>query len=235
MGGLRYTAQGNSYLRHAQIMANLVNTCSALRQNDKWRPTMTQAVKHPLKWRLADMDGTGTDQVNVVMPEMDAQSTHEILLATDIPSPHSSKMDISWTDEDLDLFHALVEKVLSGHDDPEQLDLANPEIVDILHMVAAAHFIEPVDADLVLADDVPTVLCEADLGELVAIHTQDGYKSCIIAELDSIEAVCVLLEPLILEDKNIDLEVYDTLVVNKHSLLPAEFGNVEPDTGTVVH
>ncbi|WP_283788316.1 hypothetical protein QNI23_002070 [Bermanella sp. WJH001] len=196
---------------------------------------MTQAVKHPLKWRLADMDGTGTDQVNVVMPEMDAQSTHEILLATDIPSPHSSKMDISWTDEDLDLFHALVEKVLSGHDDPEQLDLANPEIVDILHMVAAAHFIEPVDADLVLADDVPTVLCEADLGELVAIHTQDGYKSCIIAELDSIEAVCVLLEPLILEDKNIDLEVYDTLVVNKHSLLPAEFGNVEPDTGTVVH
>jgi hypothetical protein len=196
---------------------------------------MTQAVKHPLKWRLADMDGTGTDQVNVVMPEMDAQSTHEILLATDIPSPHSSKMDISWTDEDLDLFHALVEKVLSGHDDPEQLDLANPEIVDILHMVAAAHFIEPLDADLVLADDIPTILGEADLGELVAIHTQDGYKSCIIAELDSIEAVCVLLEPLILEDKNIDLEVYDTLVVNKHSLLPAEFGNVEPDTGTVVH
>ncbi|MGK0443635.1 MAG: hypothetical protein ACJA1U_000562 [Bermanella sp.] len=196
---------------------------------------MTQAVKHALKWRLADMAGTGTEQVNVVMPEMDAQSTHEILLATDIPSPHSSKMDISWTDEDLDLFHALVEKVLSEDERPEKFDLADPEIIDILHMVAAAHFIEPLDADEVLAEDLAAVLCETDIGELAAIHTLDGFKSCIIAELDSIEAVCVLLEPLVVPEKNIDLEVYDTLVVNKHSLLPAEFGNVEPDTGTVVH
>lgn len=196
---------------------------------------MTQAVKHSLKWRLADMAGTGTEQVNIVMPEIDPQSNHEILLATDIPSPHSSKMDISWTEEDLGLFHALVEKVLSNSDSPDQYDLADPEIVDILHMVAAAHFIEPLDADEVLAEDVSTVLCEADLGELAAIHTLDGFKSCIIAELDSIEAVCVLLEPLVVPEKGIELEVYDTLVVNKHSLLPAEFGNVEPDTGSVVH
>ena len=196
---------------------------------------MTQAVKHTLKWRLADMAGTGTEQVNVVMPEMDAQSTHEILLATDIPSPHSSNMDISWTDEDIGLFHALVEKVLSEDDRPDQFDLADPEIIDILHMVAAAHFIQPLDADEILADDLTTVMNEADIGELAAIHTLDGFKSCIIAELDSIEAVCVLLEPLVVPDKNIDLEVYDTLVVNKHSLLPAEFGNVEPDTGTVLH
>jgi hypothetical protein len=196
---------------------------------------MTQAVKHPLKWRLADMAGTGTEQVNIVMPEMDAQSTHEILLATDIPSPHSSNMDISWTDEDLDLFHTLVEKILSGHEHPDEYDLGDPEIIDILHMVAAAHFIEPLDAEEVLADDIPTVLCEADLGELAAIHTLDGFKSCIIAELDSIEAVCVLLEPVVVPEKNIELEVYDTLVVNKHSLLPAEFGHVEPDAGSVVH
>ncbi|GAA6134176.1 hypothetical protein NBRC116188_09650 [Oceaniserpentilla sp. 4NH20-0058] len=196
---------------------------------------MTQAVKHPLKWRLADMAGTGTEHVNIVMPELDPQSTHEILLATDIPSPHSSKIDLSWTDEDLDLFQALVEKVLSDHDEPQQLDLADPEIIDILHMVAAARFIEPLDADEVLADDIVTVMCEADIGELTAIHTLDGFKTCIIAELDSIEAVCVLLEPLVVEDKNIELDVYDTLVVNKHSLLPAEFGNVEPDEGTAVH
>jgi len=196
---------------------------------------MTQAVKHPLKWRLADMAGTGTEHVNIVMPELDPQSTHEILLATDIPSPHSSKMDISWTEEDLELFQALVDKVLADHDDPQQLDLGDPEIIDILHMVAAAHFIEPLDADEVLADDIPTVMCEPDLGELAAIHTQDGFKTCIIAELDSIEAVCVILEPLVIEAKNIELDVYDTLVVNKHSLLPAEFGNVEPDQGTLVH
>ena len=196
---------------------------------------MTQAVKQSLKWRLADMAGTGTEHVNIVMPELDPQSTHEILLATDIPSPHSSKMDLSWTEEDVELFQALVEKVISEHDDPQQLDLGDPEIVDILHMVAAARFIEPLDADEVLADDIPTIMCEPDLGELTAIHTLDGYKTCIIAELDSIEAVCVLLEPLVVEDKQIELDVYDTLVVNKHSLLPAEFGNVEPDTGSVVH
>ena len=56
----------------------------------------------------------------------------------------------------------------------------------------------------------------------------------LVAEYSSLSfAKKAVIEEL--EDKNIDLEVYDTLVVNKHSLLPAEFGNVERDTGTVVH
>ncbi len=197
---------------------------------------MTQLAKHPLKWRLADIAGTGVEQVNVVMPELDEHSQHEILLSTDIPSPHNREEDIGWTEDDLTLFYVLLGKMLDVEPDiAGTLDLADPDVVDILHVVAAAHFIEPVDAETVLAVDIPTVLNEVDVGDLAAIHTEVGYKSCIISALDSIEAVCVLLEPIDGEEIIPDLDVYDTLVVNKHSILPAEFGNVIPGGECVVH
>lgn len=194
---------------------------------------MTHAVKQPLRWRIADVQGTGMDHVNVVMPETSPQSNHEILLATDIPSPLSSSMDIKWSDEDAYLFQMLLDKMLdlNGFD---TLEIENPEVVDVLHIVAAAHFLPPVDADVYLEEDVPTVLHEVDVGDLVAVHTKAGYKSAVIAELDSIEAVCVLIEPLEVAGQE-ELDVYDTLVVNKHSLLPAEFGNVIPGEEATIH
>ena len=194
---------------------------------------MTHAVKQPLRWRIADVQGTGMDHVNVVMPETSPQSNHEILLATDIPSPLQSSMDIKWSEEDAYLFQMLLDKMLdlNGMD---TLEIENPEVVDVLHIVAAAHFLPPVDADYYLEDDLSTVLHEVDVGDLVAINTQAGFKSAVIAELDSIEAVCVLIEPLEVEGQE-DLDVYDTLVVNKHSLLPAEFGNVIPGEEAVIH
>ena len=68
---------------------------------------MTQIAKHQLKWRLADIEGTGMDQVNIVMPELDGAKAREILLPTDIPSPHPSAMDLRWTEDDLSLFFLL--------------------------------------------------------------------------------------------------------------------------------
>lgn len=194
---------------------------------------MTQAVKQPLRWRIADVQGTGMDHINVVMPESSPQSTHEILLATDIPSPLQTSMDIKWSEEDAHLFQMLLVKLLD-HNNFENLELENPEVVDVLHIVAAAHFLAPVDADVYLEEDVSTVLHEVDVGDLIAVHTKAGFKSAVIAELDSIEAVCVLIEPLEVEGQE-ELDVYDTLVVNKHSLLPAEFGNVVPGEEATIH
>jgi len=194
---------------------------------------MTHAVKQPLRWRIADVQGTGMEHVNVVMPESSPLSNQEILLATDIPSPLQSNMDIKWSEEDAYLFQMLLEKMLDHHG-LETLELENPEVVDVIHIVAAAHFLPPLDADLYLEDDIPTILNEVDVGDLVAIHTKAGYKSAVIAELDSIEAVCVLIEPLEVEGQE-ELDVYDTLVVNKHSLLPAEFGNVIPGEEATIH
>ncbi len=197
---------------------------------------MTQLAKHPLRWRLADIAGTGVEQVNVVMPELDVHSQNEILLSTDIPSPHGAAEDIGWTDDDISLFHVLLSKMLDlDVDTSATLDLADSDVVDILHVVAAAHFIEPCDADILLAQDVSTVMSELDIGDLAAIHTEVGYKSCIISALDSIEATCVLLESIEGCTQMKDLDVYDTLVVNKHSMLPAEFGNVVPGVDCTIH
>lgn len=197
---------------------------------------MTQLAKHPLRWRLADIAGTGVGQVNVVMPELDDQSQHEILLSTDIPSPHGADEDIGWNEDDISLFHVLLSKMLDLEvDTSSTLDLADSDVIDILHVVAAAHFIEPFSSEGILARDISTIMSELDIGDLAAIHTHVGYRSCIITALDSIEATCVLLETVEGCEGMDDLDVYDTLVVNKHSILPAEFGNVIPGRDCTVH
>jgi hypothetical protein len=196
---------------------------------------MTQTLKYPLTWRLADVKGTGIEFVNIVMPELDPLSNQEILLSTDIPSPLNSTMDISWSDEDLDLFQTLLYKMLDVTDtDAGHLELSQPELVDVLHIVAAAHFIEPMDADEFLAQDIQTVLTELDLGDLICINTRGGFKTAVISDIDSIEAVCVLLEPLDIEGEDV-LDIYDTFVVNKHNILPPEFGNVLPGDEATIH
>lgn len=196
---------------------------------------MTHSVKHPLKWRLADIEGNGVEFVNVVMPEQDPLSNQEILLSTDIPSPLDSSMDIRWSDEDIDLFQILLYKMLDITDSSEgNLELNQPELVDIIHIVAAAHFIEPMDADEFLAEEISTVKIEIDIGDLVCVNTKGGLKSAVVADLDSIEAVCVFLEPLEVDGKDV-LDIYDTFVVNKHYILPAEFGNVLPGDDAVIH
>ncbi len=189
---------------------------------------MKMQPKATLRWRMADIEGTGIEQVNVVMPEANIHSQHEILLSTDIPSPQASALDIGWTDDDINLFSLLLDKMLGLPESDSELEIDNPEIIDILHVVAAAHFIPPVNAQEVLAGDINTVLSELDVADLIAVHTQDGFKSAIICGLDSIEALCVLLEPIEGIDGLQDLDIYDTLLVNKHSILPAEFGNVVP-------
>jgi len=196
---------------------------------------MTHSVKHPLVWRLADVAGTGVEFVNVVMPEQGPLANQEVLLSTDIPSPLDASMDISWSDEDLDLFQSLLHKMLDLNPyDADALQLNQPELVDVLHIVAAAHFIEPKDADEFLAEDISSIHSEVDIGDLISVHTQGGFKSAVVADLDSIEAVCVLLEPLEIDGKDV-LDIYDTFVVNKHNILPAEFGNVLPGDDAVIH
>ncbi len=190
---------------------------------------MKMQPKTTLRWRMADMAGTGIEQVNVVMPETNINSPHEILLATDIPSPQASALDIGWTAEDVNLFTLLLDKMLGFPEGAGDLEIDDPEIIDILHVVAAAHFIPPASAQGILAADINTVLSELDVADLVAINTQDGFKSAIICGLDSIEALCVLLEPIEGIEGQHDLDIYDTILVNKHSILPAEFGNVVPD------
>lgn len=197
---------------------------------------MTNFITNELKWRLADVAGEGVDLVNIVLPELNTQHTGEVLLSTDIPSPHSSVADIQWSDEDRELFCILLEKMMDfDFHKMEQLDLSDPDLIDVMHVVAAAHFLPPLNADEILAEDISTIMSELDVGDLVAINTRDGFKSCVIAGLDSIEALCVLLEPIDNLGEEYELDVYDTLLVNKHSILPADFGNVVPDIDCCLH
>ncbi len=197
---------------------------------------MTQVAKHQLKWRLADVEGTGMDQVSIVMPELDSAQPKEILLPTDIPSPHPTAMDLRWTEDDLSLFFMLLEKMLEWPlDDQTPLDLTDDGIIEVLHVVAAARFITPLPADDILAEEISTVLYEWDIGDIIAINSHDGFKNAVIVALDSIDATCVLLDEINGHEQYFDFEVFDTLIVNKHSILPGEFGQVCPASEAVIH
>lgn len=188
---------------------------------------MTQVAKNQLKWRLADVQGSGSEQVSLVMPQITGNDIREFLLPTDIPSPQTTVEDLRWSDEDLELFFRLLEKQLGleiTEDMP--LDLHDEGVINILHVVAAARFIIPAPAEGVLAEDINTVMEEYEPGDLVAIHSTDGFKSGIIVAMDSIEVTLVLLDYIDDSDGELLFDVYDTLLVNKHSLLPAEFGSV---------
>lgn len=196
---------------------------------------MTQVAKNQLKWRLADVQGSGSEQVSLVMPQITGNDIREFLLPTDIPSPQTTVEDLRWSDEDLELFFHLLEKQLGleiVEDMP--LDLQDEGVINILHVVAAARFIIPETADGILAADISTVMEEYEPGDLAAIHTIDGFKSGIIVAMDSIEVTFVLLDCIEDADQQLLFDVYDTLLVNKHSLLPADFGSVasleEPQT-----
>ena len=197
---------------------------------------MTQVAKHQLKWRLADVEGKGTDQVSIVMPELDSEQPREILLPTDIPSPHPTAVDLRWTEDDLSLFFLLLEKMLEWPmDEDHPLDLTDEGIIEVLHVVAAARFITPLPAEDMLGEDIPTIHYEWDVGDIIAINTFDGFKSAVIVALDSIDATCVLLDEIDGHEEYFDFEVFDTLIVNKHSILPGEFGNVSPASEAVIH
>lgn len=188
---------------------------------------MTQVAKNQLKWRLADVQGSGSDQVSLVMPQVSGHENREFLLPTDIPSPQSTVEDLRWSDDDLELFFRLLEKQLGleiTEDMP--LDMQDEGVINILHVVAAARFIIPHPADDILGPDIPTIMEEYEPGDLAAINTLDGFKSGIIVGMDSIEVVFVLLDSIENAEHELTYDVYDTLMVNKHSLLPAEFGSV---------
>ncbi len=204
------------------------------------------AVSSPdqLMWRLVDETGQGADLVTFVLPGEFGDNNSELCLETDIIAAldpvqlKQQNTDLKWSEDDVELLLVLLEKMLPDPDVDESisLDFNDPSTIEIIHIIASARFSQALDlTQEELGSPLLTELEDAEVGNLVAVNFKTGFKLAVIVELDSIDATCVLLEDI--DDSSLpkSLSVHDVVVLSRHDLLPATFGNVHPGETDSVH
>jgi hypothetical protein len=193
------------------------------------------AAMQTLYWRVANEKNTELDAVSVLMPQEDSGSSQVALeYPVDVsfkPSKqHSNPIDLRWSEEDVELFLALLNKVMDFDQRNIELDIEDRTIQGIIHLVATARFQTPYPADEIEGEDFITYRRELDVGDLVALNTHYGFVSAVIVDLDSIDATCILLDEVVDENDEVLLPGYQLLMMNRSAVLPAEFGDeVEPE------
>src|SRR5690606_18791647 len=104
----------------------------------------------PFLWRLSSHDSEGFCMVSMVVPFMDGDESLEHTIETDVLSFASDicnyeEEELEWNEDDLNLFLKLIasrSKSLAPASPGEALriDLADPETIEIVQIVAAAGF-----------------------------------------------------------------------------------------------
>lgn len=198
------------------------------------------AQMQPLAWRMEASSQPGLAVVNLIVVE---EGEEPVLLASDICLTATTVLqDLNWSDEDCDLFLALLERISDVDDDAEpgkqhdlELDIHDAVVQGIVQLVALRRFQPPLPSDELLADDVVTEREELEIGDLVAINTVHGYPLGIVVELDSIDATCVLLDDLDDTGGECLLHEHQLLVVNRLAALPAGFAPSDLGEGAIIH
>lgn len=191
-----------------------------------------------LYWRINDSDQAGIDVVSLLMPATEGQSPIEYPTDVRINARQirTSPQDIRWSDDDNELFMSLLDRLLDDDDDEVELDLdINDDVVQgIVQLVALRRFKAPLPTDELGGDTIITEREELDIGDLVALNTATGYPLAIIVGLDSIDATCVLLDTLPL-DNGEAIADHTVLVINRLNVLPAAFATEDRGEGAVFH
>ncbi len=209
---------------------------------------MIFASGHSIFWRLTDETGEGSDVVSIVLSNQSRREVSEVEIETDIISPPHQSMqpdypvDIEWNKSDLDLFLTLLRNTLGEKDVTEEyeqieLDLTDESVLRIMHIVAAARFATPYQADGVVTRSQAVFgdVVEFKVGERVSLDTIDGFKPAVIVSLDDAIS-CVLLEQITAPSgDNIQLDRHDLVVVEKEWILPGSLTTIQPGTTDAIH
>jgi len=150
---------------------------------------------------------------------------------------------LEWNQEDISLFLKLVnQKQLANKQrisDTVRIDLTDPAIIDIIHIVAAAGFGVAFTSYGLLKESnglYPAHSCE--IGALASLNTIIGFRPCIIVDIEDDDVVCVLLEDIDVQatDEYDRLSVHDLLLAKRGDILHPEFAETKakPET-TVLH
>ncbi|MFY0663292.1 MAG: hypothetical protein JXQ97_01615 [Natronospirillum sp.] len=205
---------------------------------------MTAQAQSGVFWRIVDESGAGPDSVTLVF-QTPSETSDSMQLETDIVTTEylsyigKQHIDVAWTTEDSELLTILLQKQFPDRFDSEQgmrLDLSDEAIVDTLAVIAAARFGNAQDStDWVSERPWNTLQRSYEVGDMVALATDEGFCLGVLVELDAVEAQVVLLQWVDGQTAECEARLHELIRVYKADLLPDTFGHVMPVAGELVH
>lgn len=190
----------------------------------------------PFLWRLSPESSDGLCAVAMVVPYESEDDRRDLTIETSVVSfaSDSSRAEteemLEWNQDDVSLFLKLVAheqddtRVIAS--DTVRIDLTDPAIIDIIHVVAAAGFGMAYNSSSVLKASTGLYPAhECDIGSFASLNTLVGFKRCVVVDIDGEEVVCVLLEDVDVESigEFEMLNQHDLLLVKRADLLHPDF------------
>lgn len=190
----------------------------------------------PFLWRLSAESSEGYCSVAMVVPCPPDTEVKDLTIETSVlslssDSTRSEKEEtLEWNQEDISLFLKLVNQKQRSNDrmmpDTVRIDLADPDIIDIIHVVAAAGFgVAFTSYGLLKQNDAQFPIHSCDVGAFASLNTVNGFKPCVIVDVEDDDVVCVLLEDVDVKavEEYDRLCRHDLLLVKRMDILHPEF------------
>lgn len=190
----------------------------------------------PFLWKLSPESSEGLCAVSMVVPYESEDDRRDLTIETSVVSfaSDSSRAEteevLEWNQDDISLFLKLVAHEQNDSrltvPDTVRIDLTDPAIIDIIHVVAAAGFGMAYGATEVLKASsgfYPAHSC--DIGSFASLNTVVGFKRCVVVDIDGEEVIVVLLEDIDVESvgEYEKLHRHDLLLVKRADLLHPDF------------
>ena len=203
----------------------------------------------PFLWRLSPESSEGYCSVSMVVPCPPETEIKDLTIETSVLSLSSdssrseTEETLEWNQEDIDLFLRLVNQNQLSNNQPlsetVRVDLTDPDIIEIIHIVAAAGFgVAFTSYGLLKEADGSFPVHNFEIGSFASLNTVSGFVSCVVVDIEDDDVVCVLLDDIdvrAIEDYE-RLCRHDLLLVKRIDLLHPEFAEskTKPST-TVLH
>ena len=201
----------------------------------------------PFLWRLGAESGEGYCSVSMIVPCPPETEIKDLTIETSVLSLSSDSIrsekeeTLEWNQEDISLFLKLVnQKQLANKQrisDTVRIDLTDPAIIDIIHIVAAAGFgVAFTSYGLLKESDGLYPLHRCEIAALASLNTIIGFRPCVVVDIEDDDVVCVLLEDIDVEatDEYDRLSRHDLLLAKRGDILHPEFAETKAKPETAV-
>lgn len=191
-----------------------------------------------LTWRIVK-DELGLNEITMVLPFERLDGEPEMLLETGVKFSGTEyhTPEISWTSSDLLLFTTLCG--ISTRENTVvklEIDFADPSTIEMINIVASARFSDEVDlSHLDMSPGFQHEMKHFELGEVVSINTDQGFKLAVVVDFTHADLRCVILEPFFVPNSQEFLSIHDVIRIPRLGVLPAEFGDTLVNETDILH
>ena len=201
----------------------------------------------PFLWRLSPESSEGYCSVSMVVPCPPETEIKDLTIETSVVSLSSdssrseTEETLEWNQEDIDLFLRLVNQRQLLNNLPlaetVRVDLTDPDIIDIIHIVAAAGFgVAFTSYGLLQEADGSFPIHNFEIGSFASLNTVSGFIPCVMVDVEDDDVVCVLLDDIDVHalDEYERLCRHDLLLVKRLDVLHPEFAESRSMPGSAV-